>query len=202
MSRGGASGARGVPAPLLLLPALLLALPSGAHTRDSGEEARATADPQAAAAFLSRLAGTWTVTSEAVLGPGQDPIRSQGREVSRMLGARWFVAEGEGETPTGASVRSLLTLGYDQVAEGIVGTWIDSMQGTMWRYRGTLDRDEDVLVLETEGPVLGNPEVLTRYREVLELRHDDLRVMRSSILGPDGEWFEYGRAEYRRVPGG
>jgi hypothetical protein len=186
---------RGARAPLLLLP-FLFALPAAVQAQEPGEGA------EAAAAFLFRLAGTWAVTSEAVLAPGQDPIRSRGREVSRMLGTRWFVAEGEGETPTGAPVRSLLTLGYDQAEEGIVGTWIDSMQGTMWRYRGTLDPDEGTLVLEAEGPVMGNPAVVTRYREVVELRDDGLRVMRSSILGPDGAWFEYGRAEYRRVPEG
>jgi hypothetical protein len=159
-------------------------------------------DPDEAAAFLARMAGEWRVTTEAVLAPGQPPIRSEGRQSARMLGDRWLVADTEGSTPTGAPVHSILTLGFDVVAGEIVGTWIDSMQGTMWRYRGTLDPDRGVLRLETEGPVMGNPDVIARYREVIEFLDGGRRVTRSAILGPDGAWFEYGTAEYRRVEGG
>jgi hypothetical protein len=181
---------------LLVGMALIAGVPAGLASQENA------ADPAAAAEFLALMAGEWTVLTEAVLAPGQPPIRAEGHASARMLGSRWLVTDSEGETPTGAPVHSILTLGFDAVAGEIVGTWIDSMQGTMWRYRGTLDADRGVLRLETEGPVMGNPEVITRYREEIELLDGGRRVTRSAILGPDGAWFEYGTAEYRRVEGG
>jgi hypothetical protein len=38
-----------------------------------------------------------------------------------------------------------------------------------------------------------------RYREVIDAGDTDRKVMRSLILGPDGEWFEFARAEFRRI---
>lgn len=55
------------------------------------------------------------------------------------------------------------------------------------------------LTLETEGPVLGDPQTTARYREVIEIRDDDRKLMHSMTLGPDGEWFEFALAEYRRI---
>ncbi len=141
------------------------------------------------------------MVTEAVLAPGQPPIRSEGRQTVRLLGTRWIVAEGEGTTPLGTPVSSVLLLGFDEVEGRVVGSWIDSMQGTMWRYRGELRASPPRLRLETEGPLMGNPETLARYREEIEFLGQDRRVTRSFILGPDGEWFEYGRAEHRRVEG-
>ena len=41
--------------------------------------------------------------------------------------------------------------------------------------------------------------MMTTYREVLEIRDADHKVMRSMNMGPDGEWFEFAHAKYRRT---
>lgn len=150
-------------------------------------------------AFLEKLAGEWSVETEAVPGPGQDPIRAESREVARLLGGQWLVAESSGTTPGGDPVTSILTLGWNPAEEEFVGTWISSMQTHLWRYTGTLDDSGNVLTLETVGPILGDPTRTTQYREVIEIEGVDRRVTRTLILGPDGEWFEFARAEYRRA---
>lgn len=149
-------------------------------------------------AFLERLAGEWSVVSEAVLGPGQEPVRTESREVARLLGGTWLVAESTGAAPGGRPVTSILTLGYDPVEERFIGTWISSMQTHLWSYTGTLDDSGTALTLDTEGPILGDPARTAKYREVIEIEGADHKVVRSMILGPDGEWFEFARAEYRR----
>lgn len=149
------------------------------------------------ATFLETLAGEWAVVSEAKLGPGQDPVRTESQEVARMIGGTWLVAETTG-TARGAPFTSILTLGYDPSEGHFVGTWISGRQTHMWSYTGSLDASGTSLTLETEGPVMGNPERTARYREVIEIEGSDGKVMRSMILGPDGEWFEFQRAEYRR----
>ena len=45
-----------------------------------------------------------------------------------------------------------MTLGFDPQKGGYVGTWIGSMTSFLWIYRGTLDRVEKILTLDTEGP--------------------------------------------------
>jgi hypothetical protein len=151
--------------------------------------------------FLRGLAGEWSVESEARLGPGLDPVRSEARESARLIGGKWLVAEGSGVTPNGQPFTSILTLGPGSSGEGFVGTWIDSMQSHMWVYSGSLDAAGRVLTLETEGPVFGDPTRPARYREIIEVPDPHRKVMRSLILGPDGQWFEFARSEYRRTDG-
>ncbi len=149
-----------------------------------------------AAAFLHRLAGEWSVVAEAVPGPGQDPIRTESREVARVLGGRWLVAESTGQDDRPSI--SILTLGYDPSEGHFVGTWISGRQTHLWSYVGALDESGTMLTLETEGPILGDAAKTTKYREIIEIEDADQKVVRSLILGPDGEWFEFARAEYRR----
>lgn len=150
-----------------------------------------------ATAFLERMAGEWSVASEATLGPGQEPIPTDIDVNARLIGGTWMVAEGSG-TAAGRSFTWIFTLGYNPAEAQFVGTWIDSNQTYLWTYSGTLD-DSGTLTLETEGPIMGNPSTTTQYREIIEVEDTDHHVMRSLILGPDGEWFEFARAEYRRV---
>jgi hypothetical protein len=148
------------------------------------------------AAFLQRLAGEWSVVSEAVLGPGQEPIRTESHEVARLLGGRWLVAESTrmvGDRP----VTSILTVGQGPAREGFVATFIDEMQAHLWSYTGTLDDAGTSLTLDTEGPILGDPTRTARFRVVIESRGVDHKAMRSMILGPDGEWFEFSNTDYR-----
>jgi hypothetical protein len=148
--------------------------------------------------FLRGLSGEWSVVAEARLGPGQDPVRTESRETARLIGGRWLVAESSG-TARGAPFTSILTLGYDDFAERFIGTWISGRQAHLWSYRGTLDASSGSLVLETEGPIHRDPTRTTRYREVIELDGPDRKVVRSMILGPDGAWFEFQRAEFVRL---
>jgi hypothetical protein len=174
----------------LVATALLsIAVPS------EGAWARQVEDP---GLVLESLAGEWSVVAEATLGPGQEPVRTESRVVARRIGA-WLVAESTGAAPGGQSVTSIRTLGYDPADERFVGTWISSMQTHLWRYAGALDAAGASITLETEGPIMGEPTTSARYREIIEIQDADHHVIRSLIFGPDGEWFEFARAEHRRV---
>lgn len=163
----------------------------------AGEPAAAQqADP---GAFLQAMAGEWVVDSEGIPGPGEDPVRGESREVARLLGGQWLVAEGNAVMPDGRRYDSIWILGWDPHEEHFVGSWVVSVQTYKWRHVGTLDESGRVLTLETEGPFMGDRSTTTRYREIIELVDDDHRVLRSLILVPDGDWFEFARAEYRRV---
>jgi len=152
--------------------------------------------------FLQAMVGEWAVESEGIPGPGEDPVRGESREVARLLGSQWLVAEGSAVMPGGRAYNSMWVLGWDPYEEHFVGTWVVSVQTYKWRFTGTLDKSGRVLTLETEGPFMGDRATPTRYREIIELVDDDRRVLRSLILVPGGDWFEFARADYRREGSG
>jgi hypothetical protein len=175
-----------------MVVALALGSSAGAFAQDIGDpflEARA---------FLEQMAGEWAGSTAAVLGPGQDPVRRESTEHARMVG-NWLVAEGTITDSEGRAMTSILTIGYDAVEEAFVATYIDQMQRHMWRFTGSLDEGGVTLTLDTEGPLMGDPTRLAPFRVVIESHEPGRKMMRSMVLGPDGEWFEFSRAEHTRI---
>lgn len=132
------------------------------------------------------------------MGPDQPPARTRGTESVRSLGGVWFLAEGQGDMPGGGEGTSLMTLGYDPQKRRYVGTWIGSMMTHLWIYDGELDASERVLTLNAEGPGMTGEGKMAQYRDVIEFRSDDHRVLTSHVLGDDGQWKQFMTAHYRR----
>jgi hypothetical protein len=92
-----------------------------------------------------------------------------------------------------------MTLGYDPNKDAFVGTWIDTIQTTMWSYVGQLDESKRVLTLEAEGPSFGDPGKTAKYRDQIELIGPEQKTMTSSVLGEDGNWTTFMKVAARRV---
>jgi hypothetical protein len=69
----------------------------------------------------------------------------------------------------------------------------------MWVYEGTRDATGAVLTLETEGPDMSGAGGTARYRDVIDVRSPNHRVLTSQMLGRDGEWRVFMSAHYRRT---
>ncbi len=156
--------------------------------------------------WLHKLVGEWTSESECPPGPGQPPQKLEGSESVRTLGDIWVLCEGRGEMPGGGHATMLMTLGYDPARQRFLGTWIGSMMNHLWVYeKGTLNADRTVLSLEAEGPAFsedGKPieGKLAHYRDSIEFKSDDHRVLTSCMQGEDGKWSEpFVTVHYRRV---
>jgi hypothetical protein len=157
------------------------------------------AEPQKEHAWLQRLVGEWTYEAEAVMAPGQPPMKSQGVESVRSLGGLWIVGDGHGECPGGGPATTLLTLGYDPQKKRFVGTWVGSMMTHLWTYDGALDAAGKVLTLDAEGPSFaGDGTTMAKYQDITEIMGDDHRVLTSRVLGADGKWNQFMTAHYRR----
>jgi hypothetical protein len=154
--------------------------------------------PQKEHGWLQQLVGEWTSEAEATMEPGKPSETFKGTESARSLGGLWILAEGQGEMPDGGAATMLMTLGYDPNTGRYVGTWIGSMMTHLWVYDGTLDAAERVLTLEAEGPHMTDHTRMTKYRDVIEFRSPDHRVLTSHVLGDDGHWHEFMIANYRR----
>lgn len=151
--------------------------------------------------WLQRLVGEWTSEAKCNMGPDQPEQTFRGSERVRSLGELWIVADGKGEMPGGGEANMMLTLGYDTAKKRFVGSWVGSMMTNMWVYDGELDAAGTTLSLYCEGPncAPGAPEgMMSRYRERIEMKSDDLRIFTSSMQGEDGKWQEFMRCEHRR----
>lgn len=149
--------------------------------------------------WLSQLVGEWTFESECVSTPDKPGEKSKGKEKVKALGELWVVCEGEGEMPGGGIGRMIMTLGFDPRTGRFVGTWVGSMMTHLWIYDGELDESGQVLTLSAEGPDFAQEGKTARYRDVIELRKDGGRFLRSYMQDGQGEWQHFMTATYRRV---
>jgi hypothetical protein len=68
-------------------------------------------------------------------------------------------------------------------------------------YDGSLDAEEKVLTLNAEGPSCAGDGKLVKYKDAIEIKSHDHRVMTSHMLGNDGKWHPFMTANYRRKKG-
>lgn len=147
--------------------------------------------------WLQKLVGEWTYELHAMMGPEQPDETSTGTERVRSLGGLWVIAEGQGEMCSGSDMTTLMTLGYNSQTQRYSGTWVGSMMTYLWVYDGELDATGQVLTLNSEGPAMSG-DGMAQYKDVIEFKSDDHRVMTSHLLGDDGQWQQFMIAHYRR----
>jgi hypothetical protein len=100
--------------------------------------------------------------------------------------------------PCGGAATTVLTLGYDPQKQRYVGTWIGSMMTPLWVYDGALDAAGRVLTLKAEGPHMAAEGKMATFRDVIEFKSADHRILTSHMLGDDGTWHGFMVANYRR----
>lgn len=156
------------------------------------------AEPQKEHDWLQKLVGEWTSESECIMVPDQPPEKFTGTDSVRSLGGLWILGEGHGEMPDGGTATMMLTLGYDPQKQRFVGTWIGSMMTNLWVYSGELDTTGKILTLDTEGPDMSTEGKMAKYKDVIEIKSDDHRVLTSHMLGDDGKWNQLVTVNYYR----
>ncbi|MFI4898112.1 MAG: DUF1579 domain-containing protein [Phycisphaerales bacterium JB059] len=150
--------------------------------------------------WLQQLVGTWAFEGECDMGPDQPKMKHSGTETVRSLGGLWIVCEGRGAMPGGEGEMSMqTTLGYDPARERYVGNWVGSVMTHMFIYEGTLEDNNKILPLNTEGPSFTDPKVMAAYQDVIEIVDENTRLLRSRTPGPDGGWVEFMVARYVRT---
>lgn len=156
------------------------------------------AEPQKEHQWLQQLVGEWTYESSCAAGPDKPDAKFKGTESVRSLGGLWILGEGQSEMPDGSIGRMLITIGYDPLKGRFVGTWIGSMMTHLWVYEGFLDDAGRTLTLESQGPSFTDPGKLETYRDIIEIRNENQRVLTSNVRGPDGAWNAFMTAIYTR----
>jgi hypothetical protein len=153
--------------------------------------------PQKEHEWLKQLAGEWEYETEASLEPGKPPVKINGTESARMVGGFWVIAEHK-TTLFDQPFTGILTLGFDGQKKKYVGTWLDSMHGHLLHYEGAVDLVAKTLTLLTEGPNPVAPGKLCKFKEVIEVKSRDHKVLTTSMQGEDGKWVALMTINYRR----
>jgi Protein of unknown function (DUF1579) len=168
------------------------------ETSETQQQPTMQAEPRKEHQWLHKLVGEWTYEIEPSAEPGKPSEKWTGTESVRSIGGLWVLAEGQGQMPGGGSATMVTTLGFDPQRGRYVGTWIGSMMTFLWVYDGELDAAERVLTLNADGPDMSTEGKMAKYKDVIELVSDDHRVLTSHMLGDDGQWHQFMRADYRR----
>jgi Protein of unknown function (DUF1579) len=155
-------------------------------------------EPQQEHQWLTKLVGEWTYETEVTMGAEQPPQKATGTESARSLGGLWIIAEGQGEMPGCGAATTIMTLGYDPQKQRYVGTWVGSMMTYLWVYDGELSTDDRMLTLYSEGPDMTAENKMAQYKDVIEFKSDDYRVLTSHALKDDGKWYKFMTANYWR----
>ena len=170
-----------------------LVLVSGAMGQDVPMAPEPTKEHQ----WLAQFAGEWVTDSEIMMEPGKPAIKCKGTESARSIGGYWMVSESKCrfmDTP----MNGIMTLGYDATKKKFIGTFVCSMCDHLWKYEGTLDESGKILTLEAEGPSRTTPGKFAKYRDVVEIKSKDHRVITSSMLTEDGKWVSFMTMNARR----
>jgi hypothetical protein len=117
----------------------------------------------------------------------------------RSIGGAWILCEGQCGMSEGEAGTTIMTLGYDPVKKQYVGTFIGSMMTHLWIYEGELDASGKVLTLNTVGPSFTGDGSMIKYQDIIEIKSDDHRILRSQFLSDGEKWQEFMTANYRRT---
>ncbi|MFT3882659.1 MAG: DUF1579 domain-containing protein [Gemmatales bacterium] len=137
--------------------------------------------------FLKQFVGEWETDMEAVMAPGQPPMKCKGSMSSKAVGGFWVLNEITGDM-MGTKTLGYQTIGYDPGIKKYIGTWVDSMNDHMWKYSGTVDSTGKHLTLEADGPSFTDPKKTCKFKDAYEFKSKDHIVATSSMQGDDGKW--------------
>ena len=155
------------------------------------------AKPKPEHEWLKQFVGEWD--SEMLMEcPGSPAQTVRGKQTFRMLGDLWLVGEGEGDPPPAGCGPTRITLGYDAVPAKFVGTWIGTMMPFQWVYEGSLDPEQRVLTLDSDGPSFTKPGELGKYKDIITVHNEDYHTLTGTYLDDDGNWQELMTTHYRR----
>lgn len=150
--------------------------------------------------WLQNLVGEWRIESEMMMEPGAPTMKSQGKATTKVLdGGLWAITEINDTMPDDTEVKSFFALGYDVSFKEYRGCWIMSASSHLWKYVGEPSADGKTMTLNCEGPSMIVDGETALYREVIELIDENHRTQTSYAQDENGEWQQFGKADYFRV---
>ena len=143
--------------------------------------------PQKEHEWLQQLVGNWDDELEMYFEEGKPPIKATGTDTTKSLGGFWVVTDFQCKVMD-MPMNGVITIGFDPKKKKYVGTGVDSMTSHMWTFEGTVDSTGKILSWETEGPCPQKGGKIVKFKESIELKSKDEKVITSSFLDDNGKW--------------
>jgi len=149
-------------------------------------------------AILAKDAGTWDAVIEMGGIGGAPPMTSKGVEVGTVgCGGLCLVVEFNAELMPGMPFAGRGLTIYDGKKKKYVGSWSDSMSGTLQISESTYDPAAKSITGWMEGTDPGSGAIV-KTRAVTAYPDDDHRVMTMFVNGPDGKEMQTMKISYTR----
>ncbi|MEZ6087147.1 MAG: DUF1579 domain-containing protein [Pirellulaceae bacterium] len=155
------------------------------------------AKPQAEHEWLHQVLGDWIIEHECTM-PDGTVNRTTGKMHCRSLGGMWLICESSGHAEESGEWSSIMTVGFDPAKGEFVGTFIGSMMGNIWPYRGQLDESGKRLPLLSEGPKFTG-DGIGQYRDTIEIVDKDNWNFLSELQDDDGRWVQFMTGKHTRA---
>lgn len=192
------------PATAILVLALVSVIPVGAQQeaappgQDPGMEAFIAAiTPGEPHSYLASLVGEWSYSQAMWHVPDEEPMRATGEATKTMImDGRYLQEEMRGEMMGQPFVGRGIT-GYDNLAEQLVGTWIDNMGTGIIAVQGEASEAGDAHTLHGE---FTNPmdRQIQKLRMVTRKVDEDRHVFEYYVTMGDGPEMKQMEIEYVR----
>jgi hypothetical protein len=145
---------------------------------------------------LEPLVGTFEVSTQMWMEPGQTPMTAKGvGEHKWVLGKRFLEQRYQGDF-MGMPFEGIGYTGYDNIRERYVNTWIDSMGTGFMIGEGKPKADGSIeFWAQYPDPTSGE---MVKFREVIQIHSKDHHTLKMFMTGEDGNEFLNAEIHYRR----
>jgi hypothetical protein len=136
-------------------------------------------------AHMKKLAGNFDYTIKMWMDPSQPPMESAGKRTAEMILGDRFLVEKYTGIFMGMPFEGIGTMGYDNVQQKYVGTWIDNMGTGFMISSGSCDgKGSWTMTGEAADPMTGK---VWKSRSVMKCIDDNTFVLEMFAPGPDGK---------------
>lgn len=146
---------------------------------------------------LQPLVGKWETQTKIWMDPKAAPQISKGKANHEwVLGKRFIKEEYQGEFG-GEPFQGMGTIGYDNVKQEYISTWIDSMSTGMMSSQGRFDPSTKSLEMSGKYtcPMLGRE---MQNRNVTRILNNNMHIFEMYDHTPDGKEFKSLEITYKR----
>lgn len=158
-----------------------------------------TPEPTSEHRWLLKLVGNWTYEHDCNMGPDHPPMKCNGRQGTVALGNLWTIGEMENAGPDGQMTKSIISVGFDPARGKFVGSFVSGCMPQLWIYEGSLDDNQKVLTLDSEGPNFAGDGTLAKYQDIIEFVDNDHYFFYSQVQNADGSWTRFMNGKYTRA---
>jgi hypothetical protein len=158
---------------------------------------KATMSPGEPHQWLEKMAGDWTFETSMWMNPEAPPEKSTGEaKKSMIMEGRYLQEEMSGEM-MGLPFTGRGIIGFDNVTQEVVASWIDNMSTGLATTRGKIDTENQRMVAHGEmaEPVSGNTMQLKMVTSVVDHDHHTFEYY---VVLPDGHEMKQMEIHYTR----